>query len=369
MLQQHGPHLDQGLISAVYGNYTDPKEIRRFQSLFWKHMFMLQNQVADPEFNHSLRQSFSFSFNQFKLYSSFKQSWWIPDENYVSYWDPIYGICIKFNSGQMQNNKPMYLIEQTEPGKTYGFHATFFIDVFTNQTFNIMDLLYTYTFGIKLSIDDQDSIPLYRDKMIPIQPGVCTNIALRKTISSRQPFPHSSCQDLTDFHSVLYDKFINLNKTYSQEVCFQLCKQQKVIAACNCSVVDFPNLDHYPNCKTWDQVTCFVELNLNLNGCDESCPLECKTIFYETTTATDLYPSYISYEMIRTDQSVVEAFARKNKSKQNITYSDITSSVACLYVYFDQISDTLIEESPKMTVVKIILILCLSIKTIIGNSS
>jgi hypothetical protein len=315
-------------------------------------MFLLQNQVADNKFNHSLRNYFSSSIDEFELYSSFKQIRLIPDEYYASYWDPIYGICFKFNSGKMQNKTPMSLIEQTEPGKTYGFHATFFIDDFTNQTFNIMDLLYTFTFGIKLSIDYQDSIPLYRDTMIPIQPGVCTSIGLRKTVSSRQPLPHSSCQDLTDFHSVLYDKFINLNKTYSREVCFQLCKQQKVIDACNCSVMNYPNVDFFPTCQTWDQVTCFFNLDPNISGCDYFCPLECETTHFELTIAEELYPSSAFYDMIRGDPKVIAAFAKKNKQKENITYGDITSSVACLYVYFDQISDTFIQESPKMTVVK-----------------
>jgi hypothetical protein len=188
--------------------------------------------------------------------------------------------------------------------------------------------------------------------MIPLQTGVCTHIGLRKTISKREPYPHSSCQDLANYHSELYDKFINLNKTYTQQVCYQLCRQKKMVDACNCSVKNYPNVDDWPVCNTQEQLDCFDSNYLsvnNLTGCDELCPLECDSVYYDYTTVVEPLPSDSDfYERVRNDERLVEVFKEK---RVELNERAILDSVACFYVYYEQMSQTRIEESPTVTTV------------------
>jgi hypothetical protein len=193
--------------------------------------------------------------------------------------------------------------------------------------------------------------------MISIQPGACTYIGLRKTVSSRQPYPFSECRDLTDYRSVLYDKFVKYNKTYSQKACQQICKQKKVIDTCNCSVIVYPNVDDFRTCTTLDQVKCFWEIHkkFDVSECKNLCPLECNTVSYDFTTSMEKFPSYSFYKFWKANANVVSAFAERGIAYENITYEALSNSLACFGVYFEDISDTRIEENPAMTIVYLVI--------------
>jgi hypothetical protein len=268
------------------------------------------------------------------------------------YFDPVYGNCFKFNSGFMENGTAIEILEQDsferQPG---GLHTVNFIDVFPKQAYSFMRLRSFRTTGLWISIHDQNDLPLTYNQMLPFSRGHCTHVNLKKTERKNFPQPYSRCQDLTDFHSVLYDKIISLKKTYSQTVCFALCKQKKVIDTCNCSVYNYPNVDNYPTCKTLDEIKCFdkQDFTADMSECEELCPLECESTSYDFTSYD--YPNEYTYLVETADSIVADHFENAGLSASDISDEDLSKSMVCLYVNYNKLSTATIEDNIEMPLV------------------
>jgi hypothetical protein len=351
-LEFYGPLVSPQIASVLYGNFTDPNNLSLFNADPYLNqiMFLIQNKIADPTFNQTIQQALGLIKKQFFVSFMFNSDT-VPSDYFVWYFDPNYGNCFKFNSGKTQNGSSIDLLEQTASGYANGIFSVNFLDVFSNQTYNFMNLYNTYTLGLKVSIDDQSSIPLYASNMIPMKPGTCTYINIAKTVSKRLPRPFSSCQDLTDYHSVLYDEFLKLNKSYSQQVCYQLCKQMKVITTCNCSIMFYPNVDSVKSCQTLNQVNCYNNLTLDESGCDDHCPLECESIDFEFTTAAEIFPDQNNYVILKSNAQISGLFRNANVSLASAPFEAVSNSLACVYIYYQDLKTTRIEESRAMTVV------------------
>jgi hypothetical protein len=242
------------------------------------------------------------------------------------------------------------LVEQQSVGYANGIFSVNFLDVFANQSYNIINSFNGYTVGLKISIDDQLDIPLLNFNIISTRPGSCTYIKLTKTITRNLPFPYTSCKDLTNYHSELYDKFIKLNKTYSQKMCFQACMQEKVINTCNCSNFFFPNLDNYPTCQTFDQAKCAFSLaSVDSDGCEAFCPLECESLSYDYTISSDIYPDETNFMLLKADPRTAALFQNANVNLANASFDALSNSVACVYIYYEDFRTTTIEQSRAMT--------------------
>ena len=59
--------------------------------------------------------------------------------------------------------------------------------------------------GLRIVIHDQQTKPFYTDGLF-LEPGTHNEIKLSKEISETMSYPYSSCQDLTNFNSVLIFK-------------------------------------------------------------------------------------------------------------------------------------------------------------------
>jgi hypothetical protein len=289
-------------------------------------------------------------FTVFSLAENRVSDW----KNFVWYYDPNYGNCFKFNSGQTQSGSAISLVSQTHGGFGNGIRSTSFLDVSTQQAYSFMTLNQVTTFGLKISIDDQNTIPLYYSKMITMQPGTCTYIKLKKTITKNLPKPYSSCQDLKNYHSVLYDKFVRLNKTYSQQTCYALCNQKKVLDSCGCALNYFPNVDNNSTCSTLAMIYCALNLTLDSSGCDEYCPLECESITFDFTTTFEIYPDQSNLLVEQADPVVVAQFQSKGLDVTTSTFDLLSESIACVYVFYDTLETTIIEESEAFLLVKLI---------------
>jgi hypothetical protein len=346
--------------NVVYGNYTDPNDIYTFLNLkvnatspALTAITLFQNQIADVSFNDTFRKTFGLTTEQFLFQTEFENEAISASDYFVRYYDPVYGNCYKFNTGVAPNGSAIPFFKQYQSGPGNGLHTVHFVDVFPNQSYNFMNLLKSTTFGIKLSINNNDTIPIYNNNMIPAKPGTCTYIGLSKIVAKSQPHPFSECQDLTNYHSLLYDKIIRLNKAYSQKLCFQLCMQKRVIDMCDCAVIRFPNVDNYKSCTNISQINCIqssVQI-INQTGCEDYCPLECETTYYDYEMAVDFFPDHTYYDVYKADRVTQQVLAYANVNASNVTYSDLANSMACLYVYFKDMRLMRIEEEQAMTVV------------------
>jgi hypothetical protein len=348
--------IPANVTSILYGNFTDPNDFFTFNNdlQVMTIIQMMINRFADPAFNQSMQQEFGLTYEQF--FNQFSMnSEPVSSDFFHWYFDPTYGNCWRFNSGVMQNGSSIDILEQTATGYGYGVWSINFLDVFANQTYNFMNTFNVNTMGLKISIDEPSSIPLYYYNMLSLKPGTCTYINMKKIVTINLPYPYTNCQDLTNYHSILYDKFSKLNKTYSQKVCFELCRQWKLFEACNCSVNSHPNVDNLRTCQTWEEITCFkyisqVEpLTRTLEGCERYCPLECESVSYDYTITTDDYPDETNFWLLKTDSNIDLMFQNANVSLANASFESLAKSVACVYVYFQDFQTTVIEQTAAMT--------------------
>jgi hypothetical protein len=348
--EMFGVSPPDNVTQVLYGN-TNDENLKAFVDdgyIYWL-VQIIQNKLSDPDFDNSTLRSFGFNVEDFfvDVYLGNKTLYY--EEHFTWYYDPFYGNCYRFNSGKMENGSQIEILEQNVAGYSEGLQTVNFIDVYPKQAYSFMSLGSVTTTGLKISIDDQNDFPLTYSKMLSFKPGTCTYINLKKTVTKSLPRPYSNCQDLTNFHSVIYDKIISLNKTYSQKVCYAMCQQKKVTDTCNCSVYIYPNVDRYSACKTEDDRECVDYLWGDDSGCKELCPLECESTSYDFTTTFDEYPDQYTFNLKRAEPSVIDHFEKVGFSGSEITYDDLARSLACLKIYYNEFSTTTIEESKAMT--------------------
>jgi hypothetical protein len=348
-LRLHKGKIDARNMSVLHGDYTDPAFIEDFVDWAYDYLYLIQNKLASPGFNQSIHKKFGLRAHEFFLEHKFGGKDLSAKEHIVSYYDPFYGNCFKINSGFAQNGSKVALLKQNETGKRKGLYLVNFVDIFDHPIYNFMNLLNSFTFGLKISMDDQRSIPLHKDNMIPIQPGTCTYIGLRKTQSTLEPKPYSKCTDLNLYRSVLYHKFVKHDKKYEQKACFEMCKQKKVIDQCRCAVIDYPNLDKNRTCSSMREIDCVLNLEIDTSGCDELCPLECDSISYVYSTASEFFPSYTYFDFYR--NVLRDQFAERHISTEDVTFDGLSKSLACVYIYFEDMKVTRVEEAPVMSMV------------------
>ena len=147
------------LKSVLFGNYTNSSSIANFLEYSGKDVYLFQNQLADPSFNQTLLSAIGLTRDEFFLFKTYDGSS-LSNDYVVPYYDPYYGNCFTINSGLLQNGSGIPLLSQAGSGEANGLILINFIDVFVNQSYNFMNLLNSYGFGLKISIDDQDDVPL-----------------------------------------------------------------------------------------------------------------------------------------------------------------------------------------------------------------
>ena len=140
-------------------------------------------------------------------------------EDFVWYYDKLYGNCFTFNSDNSTNEKRVV----NRPGKIYGLSLT----LFDKMPAPLKRLLSEHGFKIKLdnNIIDSDGIDLL--------PGVETSVAVTKIISKQLPEPYSSCHIDNDepenFESLLYKMFLEKNVTILALFLITLKKGQQML--------------------------------------------------------------------------------------------------------------------------------------------
>jgi hypothetical protein len=87
-------------------------------------------------------------------------------------------------------------------------------------------------------------------------------IGIRKVISKVLPSPFSECTDMRSQHkSILHQEFFKRNKTYQQEVCFEMCKQTRVVEECGCGWSGYPQIFDYDSCINFDDIRCALNVS------------------------------------------------------------------------------------------------------------
>ena len=184
--------------------------------------------------------------------------------------------------------------------------------------------------------------------------GTAMAIDVKRYSYNQYTYPYSDCtvsednelsggEPLSD--SSLFDQAVlSSNFSYSRAVCLLACAQHYLVLKCNCTMssIGFTG-DGKNRCLSQERYACaftfyssvflagdFVKLN-----CLPKCPLECHTPVLRATVS--------NYDM-RLSNASISAYAEAYSSLKNVTDNLVEFSV-----FYDSLSYTIVEETPKMT--------------------
>ena len=298
--------------------------------------------AASPSFGDSNRKNLTNDFRQNLFWCGYNNNFTDCDVgDFLWSYDYTYGNCYKFNSGLNADSKQVPLRNASKPGDTNGLNFLLFNIENPNKysRFNIKKHE-----GIVMFIHDTTHNPITSDG-IQVPPGANVNIAIKKKITHKYPYPYSNCKDLSSFSSDFYDIITQSNKSYRQSDCFNLLLQRNIIKNCSCYDLQYYRLYNATPCLNNTQLDC-AEMNYmsfwnnDLDSYSSECPLECDFVEYDFTFSTSDFDAYGLYMY-------------KYNTKPPFVYqlNIFKKQLVSINVYFSDLRYTEITETPSMTII------------------
>ena len=259
--------------------------------------------------------------------------------DFTYFYSPLYGNCYTFNSGTYDNGS-------TYSPKTSNLNGPFFgltLELYLGNPSN--DLNYENNEGLILSINNQTAEPFWQGDVLKGESGAEIDYVINRNFATRLPSPFGNCLS-NPASSKYYDYIVNTRgKNYSQQFCFQLCIQDKIINKCGCALVYYPI---FQNSSTvfcgFSDYSCMVsilESVTTINNCQTQCPLECNSIEYKSSISKSKYPSSTYSDVL---YNYVQA------KGQNVSYSKIPEAFTKLNIYYHQMEYTTTTQVQQMQV-------------------
>lgn len=201
-------------------------------------------------------------------------------------------------------------------------------------------------YGAIVFIHNQTSLPESNAGII-LKPSTQTNIAVEKTFNSYAPSPYSECQDLTThkFDRSFYNAILNKSLTYTRSICLDLCLRQQIIAHCNCSYLEFIQIQNSIPCLKRSHLKCAESIYFSRNeseACSKYCPLECESEQYSFMISSSGYPT-----------TNYAHFLRSKNFSFKPTLDELKSDTLRISIYFDNNKNTWITQLPQFKVADI----------------
>ena len=296
-----------------------------------------------PSANESFRKQMGFAFERIFV-CTFNGIACNLSNDFHWYYSFENGNCWQYNSGLNLANEKTSLAESTTEGKYFGL-SLMIVGLANRNPYPVVN-----SKGITLFVHNQSFWPIASEG-IQIQPGSDTNIAVKRTFSSRQPVPYSQCVDLTQTESKIY-KYIReaTNQSYRQRDCLDLCRQERIIAVCLCYYPKYSMISRAEPCLNDSQMAC-VSSQFNfftgdvLRECLAECPLECDTVTYDFQLSSSLFPNKELYTLLFSDPGVVAYF--EYLSGAVLTYESFKEMSYQINVFYPYMEYTEISEKPK----------------------
>ena len=204
------------------------------------------------------------------------------------YQDSMFYNCYTIRSSELKHKETVHI----------SLIVTFHLDMYGINKYPIPLAAHPqmrYLSGLSFNFHESGSVPVFvKDKLL-IQSGLFTDIKVRAQRHRRLSEPYGQCVEHT-----AKDSEYSLNSTYSQLVCYSLCKQRVVLDTCDC--FDYNNFVSIH--KTTNQRVCFkMDLGreqvmkdwtcvqnaraVGAVSCVEKCPLPCNELQFETKVPKD----------------------------------------------------------------------------------
>ncbi len=258
--------------------------------------------------------------------------------------DPVYGKCMRYNSGINNYNQSYELLKSTKSKNNNGLKIDMNIEV--PKDYDFVSTL--------VSIHNVTS-PLYElNSGSSISTGSWNYFQIERVFSQHLGEPYSNClKDITSFkRNKKIIEIINSSKrTYSQDDCYYICARIHALEESNCGCNStLSNFDkdcviqwfEKPENDTKKCVTDYLSdfrKSQRYDKCSKFCPLECDSIIYTIT-------------------SDMEAITGKGNISDNVrnyypyfknynTYEDINKNYVGIRVFYKDLKYTLISQEPK----------------------
>jgi hypothetical protein len=272
-------------------------------------------------------------------------------QDFESYYDINYGNCFRFNSGK------------TSPLKSVnypGLISAFNIEMFIGMTGENRDY-FSFTNGFNIFINNETLDSTSREG-VSISPGTFTKIIVDKYSIIKQPKPYSSCtsdlNSIDSYKSPVYKRLMSYSdRKYHFTDCNFMCFQKYLGDKCQCQNSYF-NFVFYPNlslCSRFEDLICWNNYNYLyfstnvLESCD--CPLECEYSGYTFTNSWSEYPTLNFYEQSLINSSLIRS---KFGNQTEMNYENVRKSVAKVSIFYNDLRETVITESVKISVADLV---------------
>jgi hypothetical protein len=175
---------------------------------------------------------------------------------------------------------------------------------------------------------------------IYLAPYAETYVAVSRKYISKELPPYSNClSDLEPFSNYsrkIFGYFNVLNaRRYDQELCINLCYQDKLITSCNCSSLIIEALNGTRYCETDTEIACenifdgsFTSSNPDI-FCEDVCRPECESQVFDYSISFSKFPTQ-DYMNLNPNETLLRFIVNYNDN----TYTQVTESPAtCVYYW------------------------------------
>ena len=318
-------------------------------------LFRAGNAVS--EFSVENKKKLGHSIEEFMIECKFDDVFCNITEDFVWYFDNIYGNCYKFNSGFNSKGEPVALKKSSQPGKFYlGLKMTLF-----DSMPDILERISYAGTGFMIKLDNS-SFTAGGNSRIDLLSGVESNLAVERIYSSQLSFPYSDCfidnmLYSKSYQSELYDLFLKTNTRYRQKDCLELCQQKFYIANCQCTLIQYFSLFNEKICNTIEQLDCAFHVyfeqilasNFFEKNCYPLCPLECNTTEYNAYQSINMFSKDVYLDVIKAKKKFISKYDNKTLNDQAII-----NGILKVNIYYDSLSYTQITESVSMNQVSLL---------------
>lgn len=237
--------------------------------------------------------------------------------------------------------------------------------------------------GVRVTIHAPGTKPNPKSGL-SVGPGTETTIRLLSTERTRLPRPYGNCTT---------QKLINESDegsgAYNTDTCYEICLQQQFVDACDCVRSDVeatPDQRRYvnnsvcgdmsgpindpnsnsTNFKAVKELACLMQVEVDLNLCEASCPEPCKEYMYHVGVSSAPWP-HVSTQLTFYDQYIANESKYGNKfdvydqiRKTEVNQVDIIKRLQQTHVMednfiqlniiFDKYNPMVLKDVPSMTV-------------------
>ena len=237
--------------------------------------------------------------------------------------------CITLNTGLNSSLHPIELIKSDIGGVRNGIEIKMFIP--GNDYVNVI-------------ITDNKFKPGFNQMdNLAIKKKTKTFLSLKKIVEKKIAEPYSQCRIISDL--AIYKEIVNSNKNYTREYCITLCICKIWAEMCFCYCPSFNDNNHYnQSCYSTNSRECrnngLKSREKDKAFCENLCPSECETTKFELSTQSFAYD----------EGELIEEQKNFNASSYTNQYTNDSSNILTLQLYFAYLEYTQISQIIKTTV-------------------